>query len=178
MVLWIGPRGGKKPVRVEVLACEAIREVDLQGRLFGNAARRVEAVNPATQDSPLHLLCRGFCSSAPPDHQRRLLEELLLAGANTQILDPSGQSSLHLSILHQNEVAFQVLLANVEYCDVNLLNRDGISPLWLALVAHFVSKPLNDAAIRSLSNLGFAGTGDTLALYSRGSSKKSDVEYL
>uniref|UniRef100_A0A0X3PWB3 BTB domain-containing protein n=1 Tax=Schistocephalus solidus TaxID=70667 RepID=A0A0X3PWB3_SCHSO len=117
---------------------------------------QVEAVNPATQDSPLHLLCRGFCSSAPPDHQRRLLEELLLAGANTQILDPSGQSSLHLSILHQNEVAFQVLLANVEYCDVNLLNRDGISPLWLALVAHFVSKPLNDAAIRSLSNLGFA----------------------
>ncbi|VDN24121.1 unnamed protein product [Dibothriocephalus latus] len=104
----------------------------------------------------MHLLCRGFCSSAPSDHQRKLMEQLLIAGANTQILDPSGQSGLHLCILHQNEVAFQVLLTNSQHCDVNLLNREGISPLWLALVAQFVPKPLSDEAVQSLSKLGFA----------------------
>nr|VZI44397.1 unnamed protein product [Spirometra erinaceieuropaei] len=117
---------------------------------------QVEAVDPDTQDSPLHMMCRGLCSSAPPDHQRMLIEALLLAGANTQILNPDGQSSLHLSILHLNEVAFQVLMANTEHCDLNLLNRQGIPPLWLALVAQFVPKPLSDLTARRLSELGFA----------------------
>ena len=97
--------------------------------LLGNGAI-VDLPNPASKETPLHLLC-----SQKASYNERLDEiaRLLLdKGANPNLADEDGNACLHQTIAYQNIDVFKVLISN-PVIQLDKQNRDGLSALALCL---------------------------------------------
>nr|XP_033777072.1 LOW QUALITY PROTEIN: rabankyrin-5 [Geotrypetes seraphini] len=104
------------------------------GFLIKNGAL-VNAATVGDQETPLHLVASYSPKKHSPDvmsEMAHIAEELLHAGANSNMPDNKGRTPLHTSIIARNEPVFNQLLL-CKQLDLELKDHEGSTILWLAV---------------------------------------------
>ena len=120
---------------------------------------QIDAVTSGRKETPLHLLAAQEAS----DDVTRIVQKLLIRGADANIQDVDGNTPLHKSVLCKNVEVFKLLIEH-NRISFEIRNKDGLTPLALAL--RCLSS--NDTFASSLVQKGCSvdatnpSTGDTL----------------
>lgn len=88
----------------------------------------VDVTTTQNQETPLHLLC----SQSHYDGIELIAKALLKAGADPNLQDGEGNTSLHRAILATNQQVFTILLEQPNI-SLEIRNNHGLTPLALAL---------------------------------------------
>lgn len=88
---------------------------------------QIDSVNQR-KETPLHLLA----AQEPSDEMTRIVQKLLIRGADANIQDVDGNTPVHKSILCKNIEVFKLLVEH-HRISFEIRNKEGLTPLALAL---------------------------------------------
>ncbi|TGZ60282.1 hypothetical protein CRM22_008617 [Opisthorchis felineus] len=98
---------------------------------------QVDSLMEPANSTLLHALCQKSPEDKKHSEHLGLARSLLSKEGNAFIADASGNTPLHVALLHCNTSMFGLLMEHVKGADLNAANNMGFPLLWLALVADF-----------------------------------------